>query len=137
MKLSYLALACLGLVAVSLTTGGLTPDRTLAADEPKLPTPFNLSCNTDADEDDPHVSSDLRTLFYSSNTRGNWDIYYAVRSATNQPWSKGRLLEDYVSTDVDDRSVFLQDGRYPHYLFFATKKDENINNFDIYVAVKQ
>ena len=100
--------------------------------------PVNLSCNTAANEDDPHISSDGRTLFYSSDAKGKYDILMSQRPNLRAAWPRGKPLDDYVQTKVDDRSVFLTpDFRYPQYLFFATKKDKEINNFDIYVAVRQ
>jgi WD40 repeat protein len=98
--------------------------------------PVNLSCNTDANEDDPHLSSDGRMLFYSSDAKGKYNILMSQRPNLRSAWPKGRPLDD-VQTKVDDRSVFLSDFRYPQYLYFATKKNQDINNYDIYVAVRQ
>lgn len=103
--------------------------------------PTNLSCNTADNEDDPHLSSDGRTLLYSCDAKGKIDIMVSRRGTVRQPWPKGHLFGeedgDYIQTKVDDRSTFLTtDLRYPQYLFYATKKDEEVNNFDIYVAVK-
>jgi Tol biopolymer transport system component len=60
----------------------------------------------------------------------------ARRRGKDVEWPKGKILEDYVSTPADDRSVYATDGKLPHYLFFATKKDKDSKNFDIYVAVR-
>ena len=37
-----------------------------AADDEKPPEPTNLACNTPDNEDEPHVSSDGRTLYYGA-----------------------------------------------------------------------
>jgi hypothetical protein len=65
------------------------------------------------------------------------------RRTTAQSWPAGKPLDDLNST-TDDRSPFLAttSGKYPHFLYYATKKDESKkggkgDNFDIYVAVKQ
>lgn len=109
-----------------------------AADEPKPVKPVNLAINTKADEDVPFLSSSGLTLWYASNAQGKFDIMVASRKNALAAWSKGKLLEDYVRTEVDDRGVYLtRDGVYPQYLYFATKKDKETKNFDIYVAVKQ
>ncbi len=48
------------------------------------------------------------------------------------------MPDSYLQTDVDDRGACLtRDGVYPQYLYYATKKDKDTKNFDIYVAVKQ
>jgi WD40-like Beta Propeller Repeat len=104
----------------------------------KMDGPIHLTCNTAANEDDPQVSSSGLFLFYSSDAAGKYDIMVSVRSNLRQVWPKGRSFEgDYIQSKVDDRSTFLTtDFRYPQYLFFATKKDKEINNFDIYVATR-
>jgi Tol biopolymer transport system component len=112
-----------------------------AADS-KADGPINLTCNTADNEDDPHLSSDGRTLFYSCDAKGKVDIMVSRRATPRHVWPQGRLFGsedgDYVQTKVDDRSTFVTtEARYPQYLFYATKKDEEVNNFDIYVAVKQ
>ena len=124
------------LLAVLAVAGLLRP--LAAADEVKLVRPVNLAVNTEADEDDPFLSSSGLTLWYASNAGGKFDIMRAQRRNVRSAWAKGKLLEDYVRTEVDDRGVSLtRDGAYPQYLYFATKKDKETKNFDIYVAVKQ
>src|SRR4051812_33567086 len=134
MKLFWITLFLLGTLALAVQ-----PDIP-AADEPKAPAPINLVVNTDADEDDPHVSSDGRWLYYSSDAKGNWDVWYATRNAVTQPWRKGQLLDHYLQSKDDERSVFAtQENVYPQYLFACAKKTKDVPkpNFDIYVEVKQ
>jgi hypothetical protein len=106
------------------------------AAEPKLK-PWKLDkLNTKADEDDP-FQADSTTLYYSSNAKGKFDIYVTQRKSTTVAWPPGKVVED-VQTKVDDRSVCLTpEGSFPQYLFYATQKDKESNNFDIYVVVKQ
>jgi len=97
-----------------------------------------LSLNTDADEDEPHLSSSGLTLFYTSTGKKKSDIMVSRRRNKMQAWPAGKVIEDYVTTEVDDRSAFVTtDERYPQFLYFATKKDKKTDNFDIYVAVRQ
>jgi WD40 repeat protein len=108
--------------------------------QPERLKPTNLSqVNTDKDEDDPHLSSDGLQLYYSTNARGKFDIRVSTRRARMQAWPPGNLVEGNVQTPADDRSVFATpEGRFPQYLYFATKKDLLPEaNFDIYVAVRQ
>jgi hypothetical protein len=98
----------------------------------------SLSVNTAADEDDPHLSSSGLTLFYTSTAKKKSDIMKSVRREKAQAWPAGKPVDDYVSTEADDRSAFATaDGRFPQFLYFATKKDKKGDNFDIYVAVRQ
>src|SRR5215469_5754386 len=89
--------------------------------------PINLSVNTEADEDDPFVSSSGLTLWYASNAEGKFDILASERRSIRAAWGKGKLLRDWVRTEVDDRGVCAtRDNSYPQYLYFATKKDKEI-----------
>src|SRR5437588_12089425 len=109
-----------------------------APPEAKALKAVNLTVNTKADEDDPHVASNGLALYYSSNAKDKWDIMVSRRRNTGLVWGKGEVLEDYVSTPGDDRSVYVTaEGRYPQFLYFATKMDRESNNYDLYVAVKQ
>jgi hypothetical protein len=111
-----------------------------AADPPKESgvKPVNLDkLNTEADEDDPFLSSN-GVLYYASNANKKFDILCSQRRAATEPWKPGKLPDGYLKHEVDDRSIFLTpEGYYPQYVYFATKTDKKINNFDIYVAVKQ
>jgi hypothetical protein len=110
----------------------------LAADSPKPIPPVNLPVNTAADEDDPHVSSDNRVLYYASNAKGKFDLMVARRAKATLPWGKGETLQDYVQTEADDRSPFATaEGRFPQFLYYATKLDKDGTNFDLYYATKQ
>jgi WD40-like Beta Propeller Repeat len=110
----------------------------VCAVDPPAVKPFNIPVNTAADEDDPHVGDGGLALYYTSNAKGKDDIMFATRKLVTQPWpSKGNVVGRYVSTEADDRSVFELPGRYPRFLFFATKKDKMAKNYDIYVAVKE
>ncbi len=129
----FVPLTC-GLLGISLVTGAPP------GNEPKLPTPINLTSNTAADEDDPHVSSDGRTLYYSSNAKGNWDVWFSTRTALMHPWKKGEIFDDYLQSKDDERCVFVTpEGRYPQYMYACAKKTEGVEkpNWDIYVCVKQ
>jgi|SRR5579875_3257559 hypothetical protein len=109
-----------------------------AAGQTRLVKPINLAVNTKADEDDPFLSSSGLTLWYSCNAGGKFDILMAQRRTTRSTWGKGELPDGYVQTEVEDRCGCLtRDGVYPQYLYFATRKDKDTTNFDLYVAVKQ
>jgi hypothetical protein len=130
----------MGKLALALWTASLLAllVRVARPDEPRLLKPINLAVNTPADEDNPHVASNGLTLYYASNARGKYDIMVSHRAKTTQTWGKGKPLEDWVQTEVDDRSVFVTvEDHFPQYLYFATKTDKKTNNFDIFVAVKQ
>ncbi len=104
----------------------------------RLVKPTNLACNTKADEDDPFLSSSGLTLWYACNGAGKFDIMMAQRRNLRSAWGKGELPDSYIQSQVDDRCICLtRDDLYPQYLYFATLKDKDTNNFDLYVAVKQ
>ena len=120
------------LPALALTLLAAKPD------EPKMLAPTNLAMNTEADEDDPHLSSNGLSLYYACNAKGKFDIMVATRPKNDAKWGAGKLLNGYIHTEVNDRGVSLTpEGQYPQYIFFATQKDKEINNFDLYVCQKQ
>ncbi len=98
--------------------------------------PVNLGCNTEANEDDPHVSADGRMLFYSSDAEGKYDVHWSVRRKAMGAWPKGKVYGDYVQTAAADRGAFHVALRDREYLYYATKKDKESDNFDIYAAWK-
>jgi hypothetical protein len=94
--------------------------------------------NTDKDEDDPHLGSSGLTLYYSSNANKKFDILVSQRANQNLAWPAGKVLGDYIQSEVDDRPGFVTvETRFPQYFYFATQKDKKTRNFDIYVAVRQ
>lgn len=109
-----------------------------ASDEVKLVSPNNLAINTKADEDDPFISNNGLSLWYCCNQSGKFDILTAKRRTLRSVWGKGEQPDGYLQSEVDDRGVCLtREGVYPQYLYYATLKDKDTNNFDLYVAVKQ
>jgi hypothetical protein len=109
-----------------------------ADDEVKLVKAVNLAFNTKADEDDPFLSSSGLNLWYSCNAAKKFDIMMTQRRNTRSAWGKGEVPDSYMQSQVDDRGGCLtRDGDYPQYLYFATLKDKDTKNFDLYVAVKQ
>lgn len=99
---------------------------------PKKANPTPLSVNTANDEDDPHVLGNQ--LYYSSNAGGKFTILLSTRPSPVAQWGKGKPV-DGAATEVDDRGAFLvsqKDGF--QYLFFATMRDKDGKNFDIFVA---
>src|SRR5207248_1622465 len=56
------------------------------AADPRPDEPINLTCNTADNEDDPHPSSDGRTLLYSCDAKGKIDIMVARRKTVSDVW---------------------------------------------------
>ena len=95
--------------------------------------------NTEADEEDPFLSTSgqAMTFWFSRKTKDKFDILMVQRANGLAPWSKPKMLTEFVRSEVDDRgSVTFPAGSFPQFLYYATKKDKDTNNFDIYVAVK-
>jgi Tol biopolymer transport system component len=136
MKRSVAAMLMIGLLGLALPAA--------QNDEPKKLKPINLAMNTKADEDDPNLSPDGLQLFYVRNVEGKeGSLMVSERRTKNHAWPDGKPLDD-LNSAAGERSPCLiaPGGKYPHYLYFATKKDESKkggkgDNFDIYFAVKQ
>jgi hypothetical protein len=122
-----------GLVLAGLTLLPAAPPA-----EPPRAKVGNLSVNTEADEDDPHIASNNLVLYYSASAKGKWDLMVARRGKIAAPWGKGMVLQDYIQTEVDDRSLCTTaEGKFPQYIYYATKIDKQNKTFDLFVAVKQ
>jgi hypothetical protein len=94
--------------------------------------PTALPVNTASDEDEPHVLGNQ--LYYSSNAGGKFSILLSTRQSPVAQWGKGKPVEG-AATEVDDRGAFLVSQRDGfQYLFFATMRDRDSKNFDIFVA---
>jgi Tol biopolymer transport system component len=77
------------------------------------------------------------TLYYASNAKKKWDIMVTRRTAVNQKWGAGEILDEgNVRTEVDDRPGFLTTRNSDGYelFYFATMKNKDVKNYDIYVA---
>lgn len=105
--------------------------------------PTNLEkLNTEADEDDPHLATDGRSLYYSIGTKGKSEVYVATkRVAKGGTWPGGKPVLD-VKSKADARSVFITpEGKFPQQMFFASNadpfKDKAGDNFDIYFLIRQ
>src|SRR5713101_2096877 len=112
--------------AIALIALNLAPPAAFTqADDKKSLKPINLEkLNTDKDEDDPHIGSSGLTLLYSSTAKRKFYILVSRRANQGQPWPAGKVLGDYIQSEVDDRSAFLTaESRFPQFLYFATKKD--------------
>jgi hypothetical protein len=122
------ALALAGLTLLPAAAGDILPRNKLA----------HLSVNTEADEDDPYVAANNLVLYYAANTKGKWDLMVSRRSKPAAPWGTGEILQDYIQTEVDDRSPFATaEGKFPQYIYYTTKIDKENKTFDLFVAVKQ
>src|SRR5438046_2292523 len=96
MKKYWLAAPAAAVLTLLLWRGPeTTPQRAAAADdEPKPVKPVNLDCNTKADEDDPHVSSNGTTLYYTSNAKKKLDLTVSKRASASAKWGAGKSIGD-------------------------------------------
>jgi hypothetical protein len=143
----FAAMNKLRLASAVAALGALTPlFHHIAAGEPAAQVKaINLACNTAADEDDPHVSSNGLTLYYACNAKNKWDVMFSKHLPSGK-WGTGKLVEGYVNAlldakkPADARGLFLtKDGAFPQYMYFATDKNENDqkgDNFDLYVTYR-
>jgi hypothetical protein len=114
------------------------PSHRAGAAELVKASPFD-AVNTKADEDEPFLSAVRQemTFWFSRKTKDKFDILMIQRPNGVTPWSKPKMLTEFVRSEVDDRgSVTFPAGSFPQFLYYATKKDKETNNFDIWVAVK-
>jgi hypothetical protein len=98
--------------------------------------PINLPMNTAGDEDEPHVGDGGLTLYYSSGKKGGDNLLLVQRRRVTERWpTRGEESDDYVKNKGELRGVYATQGRYPHYLYFASRDREG-KNYDLFVAMK-
>ncbi|MBY0528286.1 MAG: hypothetical protein K2R98_33155 [Gemmataceae bacterium] len=114
-----------------------------ADDPPKALKPIPLPFNTAKDEDDPHISSDELSFFYTVVGKDKAEVFISQRKKAKEEWGAGKAVVDLKTKTANNRGVFLTpDGKFPQYLFYATdedfeKKGQKGDNFDIYFLIKQ
>jgi hypothetical protein len=135
----------LALAVLAATLAGVC----LAADEPKLVKPINLAINTKDDEDEPHVTSDGKTLYYSVKVKSKAKdkekrqvIAYSTRSLISRPWGAPRIFDDFFESESEVRGVFLTpEGSYPQVMYFglfaAEKTEGSKGNWDVVFGVRE
>ena len=83
-------------------------------------------------ENSMSLTSDGKTLFFSSNKAGGFggqDIYFSKKDAKGE-WGIPVNLGSYLNTEYDDESPFLDtDGKT---LYFSSKGHRGMGGFDIY-----
>jgi WD40-like Beta Propeller Repeat len=120
--------------ALMVSVGGLHSSK---AEEGDLIEVTNLTFNTSADEDDPHLAEGGLALYYTLSTKGEDNLRVARRRGAASAWpAKTTLIDDYIKNKGETRSAFATQGRYPQWLYFAAKDDKG-KNYDLFVSVKQ
>lgn len=115
-----------------------------AAESPAIK-PVHLDCNTKADEDDPHVSSNGLMLYYSTKAQDLWAVMSSKRLPSGK-WAAGKPVEGYIGPlpdakkPADYRGVFVTTEKvFPQFMYFASNKNENDqkgDNFDLFVTLR-
>ena len=104
-------------------------------DDGKWGDPENLGSviNTKYDEDYPYVSTDGKTLYFSSkghNSMGGYDIFRSTWDSINNKWSQPENLDFAINTPYDDY-MFIPDIN-EHYAFFASGRSVASNMASLY-----
>jgi len=99
--------------------------------------PLNDNINSSRLESHASVSTDGKTLFFSSNRRGgegNLDIYKSVRDNSGE-WGEVINLGPIINTSSNEDIPFLsEDGEK---LFFSSEGHNNMGGYDIFFSVLQ
>lgn len=89
--------------------------------------PERLPHQTPFDEHSATLSADGKSLFFSSNRKGNYNIYLCSR--VGKKWGKPILLGPNINTANDEISPYIQpDGRY---LYFSSNGVQSMGGFDV------
>ncbi|HLC66908.1 MAG TPA: hypothetical protein VJK52_04675, partial [Candidatus Nanoarchaeia archaeon] len=92
-----------------------------------------IEVNTPAIDDRPVIANDGNTLYFHSNSGGNWDIYYAIRSDSSSPFSAPQQLNEVNSPAVELMGALSCDGRT---IYFSSDRIGGMGSGDIYAATR-
>lgn len=98
------------------------------------PVPMPGIINSSFEEKSVSISSDEKTLYFSSNRPGGYgglDIYRATKDSKGQ-WSNVKNLGPKINTDLDDDGPFIDyDGVT---LYFSSKGRKGMGGYDVFKA---
>lgn len=98
------------------------------------PQPLGPAINTSYDEVHPFLSSDQKTLYFSSNRpggKGGYDLYKS--EFKHGVWSEAVLLEGEINTEKNELAPFLSPDQKQ--LFFSSDGHPGYGGFDLFEAV--
>ncbi|MFY0651440.1 MAG: PD40 domain-containing protein [Cyclobacteriaceae bacterium] len=101
--------------------------------------PKNISkaINSDKDEDFPFLSSDGKTLYFSSkghSSIGGYDIFKSEFEPATQSWSAPIALRNPINSTEDDIQYKLNENLISGY--YVSNRKESKGGFDIYYALE-
>ncbi len=95
---------------------------------------LNKNINSGHNVTHASISSDGKTLYFSSDRRGgygNLDIYKSEKQA-NGDWGPAVNLGENINTELDENTPFIcEDGKT---LYFSSKGHLNMGGYDIFVS---
>jgi len=98
-----------------------------------LPDNLGNTINTIYDEDFPNISSDGKTLYFSSlghNSMGGFDLFKSLWNEKTKSWSKPVNLGYPINTPDDNYTIsFSKSGRYA---YISECRENGMGNLDIY-----
>jgi Tol biopolymer transport system component len=89
----------------------------------------SAAVNTPAVDGCASHSPDGLTLVFNSNRAGNFDLYMATRSSTNEGFGTPVRLPEPVNSSANDACATIANG---HRLYFSSDRDDP--SYDIYVS---
>jgi len=96
--------------------------------------PLNSNINTKADETFASLSTDGKSLFFTSNrrgSRGGLDIYVSKKQS-GRDWGAAQNLGPLINTEFDEESPYLSpDGKT---FYFSSKGHFNMGGFDVFYS---
>lgn len=98
------------------------------------PIPLPGIINSSFEEKSVSISSDEKTLYFSSNRPGGFgglDIYKATKDSKGQ-WSNVKNLGPKINTDLDDDGPFIDYDNVT--LYFSSKGRKGMGGYDVFKA---
>lgn len=106
---------------------------TKTEDKWSKPQPFSLN-NPAYSVEDPCLSADGKTMYFSSNMpggKGGFDIYRTTKDASGN-WAKAENMGDKINTEGDEVFPFFEENN--QVLFFASDGRFGLGGLDIFIS---
>lgn len=102
--------------------------------ENNLQTALPKQINTPYHESSAVLSNDGNIIYFTTNKKGNYDIYFSEKNEKGK-WQKAKPLSENINTEYNEKGLFLHPNGKT--LYFASTGHNSMGGYDIFFSTKQ